>query len=97
VSISPIAPPAVPPAKGFTKELRTALASTDKEVGSLALLTYLGACAAALRYRVRGEMTLALVGGAFCIFVIGWSTLPVLIATFICLVLFVLIYLALSG
>jgi len=62
-----------------------------------ALLTYLGACAAALRYRVRGEMTLALVGGAFCIFVIGWSTLPVLIATFICLVLFVLIYLALSG
>ena len=46
-----------------------------------ALLTYLGACAAALRYRVRGELSLAVVGGAFCVFVIAWSTLPVLIAT----------------
>jgi len=61
-----------------------------------ALLTYLGACAAALRYRVRGELTLAVVGGAFCIFVIAWSTLPVLIATLICLMLFALLYIPLS-
>jgi arginine:agmatine antiporter len=61
-----------------------------------ALLTYLGACAAALRYRVRDEWMLALVGGAFCIFVIAWSTLPVLIATLICLVLFAALYLPLS-
>ena len=61
-----------------------------------ALLTYLGACAAAVRYRVRGELTLALVGGAFCVFVIAWSTLPVLIATLICLVLFALLYVPLS-
>jgi arginine:agmatine antiporter len=61
-----------------------------------ALLTYLGACAAALRYRVRDEWMLAIVGGAFCIFVIAWSTLPVLIATLICLVLFAALYLPLS-
>jgi arginine:agmatine antiporter len=61
-----------------------------------ALLTYLGACAAALKYRVRGELLLALIGGAFCMFVIAWSTLPVLIATGICLVLFALLYLPLS-
>jgi arginine:agmatine antiporter len=61
-----------------------------------ALLTYLGACAAALRYRVPGELLLALVGGAFCIFVFAWSTPPVLIATGICLVLFALLYLPLS-
>jgi len=61
-----------------------------------ALLTYLGACAAALRYRVRDELALALVGGAFCVFVIAWSTVPVLIATLICLVLFALLYLPLS-
>jgi arginine:agmatine antiporter len=61
-----------------------------------ALLTYLGACAAAVRYRVRGELALALIGGAFCVFVIGWSTTPVLVATVICLVLFALLYLPLS-
>jgi arginine:agmatine antiporter len=61
-----------------------------------ALLTYLGACAAAVRYRVAGERALALTGGAFCIFVILWSTLPVLIATLICLVLFALLYVPLS-
>ena len=38
-----------------------------------ALLTYLGACAAALKYRVRGELALAVIGGVFCVFVIGWS------------------------
>jgi arginine:agmatine antiporter len=60
-----------------------------------ALLTYLGACAAALRYRVAGERTLALVGGVFCVFVIGWSTLPVLVATLICMAIFALLYLPL--
>jgi arginine:agmatine antiporter len=61
-----------------------------------ALLTYLGACAAALKYRVVGERSLAVIGALFCIFVIGWSTQPVLIATVICLVLFALLYLPLS-
>ena len=61
-----------------------------------ALLTYLGACAAALKYRVAGERWLALVGGMFCVFVIGWSTLPVLVATLISLGVFVLLYLPLS-
>lgn len=61
-----------------------------------ALLTYLGACAAAIRYRVRGELSLALIGGAFCVFVIGWSTPPVLYATLICLALFALLYVPLS-
>jgi hypothetical protein len=57
-----------------------------------ALLTYLGACAAALRYRVAGEKVLAIVGAAFCVFVIGASSVPVLAATAICMVLFVLCY-----
>jgi amino acid transporter len=57
-----------------------------------ALLTYLGACAAALRYRVSGEKTLALTGAVFCVFVIGWSTTPVLVATGISLAVFVLLY-----
>jgi arginine:agmatine antiporter len=61
-----------------------------------ALLTYLGACAAALRYRVPGERTLAMVGSAFCVFVIAWSTQPVLIATLVCLALFALLYWPLS-
>jgi arginine:agmatine antiporter len=61
-----------------------------------ALLTYLGACAAAIKYRVRGERTLAIVGGLFCVLVIAWSTTPVLIATGICLALFVAFYLVMS-
>jgi arginine:agmatine antiporter len=60
-----------------------------------ALLTYLGACAAALRYRVAGERTLAVIGAVFCVFVIGWSSVPVLSATLICMVLFALLYLPL--
>jgi len=60
-----------------------------------ALLTYLGACAATLRYRIAGEKTLALVGAAFCVFVIAWSSLPVLKATAICMALFVACYLPL--
>ncbi len=50
-----------------------------------ALLTYLGACAAALRYRLRGEYVLAVIGGAFCVFVIALVHAPVLDATVICL------------
>jgi arginine:agmatine antiporter len=61
-----------------------------------ALLTYLSACAAALKYRMVGEKTLAIVGGMFCLFVIGWSTVPVLIATLISLGVFVLLYWPLS-
>lgn len=61
-----------------------------------ALLTYLGACAAALKYRVAGERLLAVIGAVFCVFVIGWSTLPVLVATLISLGVFVLLYLPLS-
>lgn len=63
-----------------------------------ALLTYLGACAAALKYRAHGEVWLAVVGGAFCLFAIlfGWSSWAVFYATIICLVLFVLLYVPLS-
>jgi arginine:agmatine antiporter len=61
-----------------------------------ALLTYLGACAAALKYRVRGELLLAAIGAAFCVFVIAMSTAPVLKATVICLGLFGLLYFPLS-
>lgn len=57
-----------------------------------ALMTYLAACAAALKYRVRGEMALAVIGGLFCVFVIAWSTRPVLIASAICLVIFLALY-----
>lgn len=57
-----------------------------------ALLTYLGACAAALKYRVAGERGPAMIGGVFCVFVIGWSTTPVLIATLISLGVFALLY-----
>src|SRR4051812_45558232 len=60
-----------------------------------ALLTYLGACAAALKYRVAGEKALAIIGAVFCVFVIGWSTWPVLEATLACMGLFVLLYLPL--
>jgi arginine:agmatine antiporter len=61
-----------------------------------ALLTYLGACAAALRYRLPGEIVLAVVGAFFCVFVIGWSSWPVLKATAICMTVFVLCYLPLA-
>jgi hypothetical protein len=61
-----------------------------------ALLTYLGACAAALKYRVAGEKFLAVVGAVFCVFVIGWSTQPVLVATLVSLAVFVVLYLPLS-
>ncbi len=61
-----------------------------------ALLTYLGCCAAALRYRVAGERTLAIIGAAFSVFVIAWSSWPVLKVTLILMAIFVLCYLPLS-
>ena len=61
-----------------------------------ALLTYLGCCAAALRYRVAGERTLAIIGAAFSVFVIGWSSWPVLKVTLILMAVFVLCYLPLA-
>jgi arginine:agmatine antiporter len=65
---------------------------------TFALLTYLGACCAALKYRVRGELALAIVSGGFCLLAIlfGWSSIDVVIATVACLVFFVLCYLPLS-
>jgi arginine:agmatine antiporter len=57
-----------------------------------ALMTYLAACAAAVKFRVRGEMALAVTGGLFCVFVIAWSTRPVLIASGICLVILLALY-----
>jgi arginine:agmatine antiporter len=62
-----------------------------------ALLTYGGACAAALKYRVAGERTLAVIGAAFCAFVIVRASVPGLIATLVCLALFVLLYLPLRS
>lgn len=56
------------------------------------LLTYLGACAAAIRARVRGEVVLALVGAGFCVFVIAWSSAQVLVATGLCMAIFLLCY-----
>jgi arginine:agmatine antiporter len=61
-----------------------------------ALLTYTAACAAAMKYRVRGEITLAVIGAAFSIFFIAYSTVPVLTATAICMGIFVLCYLPLA-
>ena len=61
-----------------------------------ALLTYLGCCAAALRYRVAGERTLAIIGAAFSVFVIAWSSWPVLKVPLILMAIFVLCYLPLS-
>ncbi len=57
------------------------------------LLTYLAACAAALRYRVAGEGALALVGGAFCILYVVGSSPKVLLATAIYMVVCAACYL----
>ncbi len=57
-----------------------------------ALLTYLGACLAALKYGFANERRVAIVGAAFCFFVIAWSTLTVLKVTLICLAVFVVCY-----
>jgi len=63
-----------------------------------ALLTYLGACFAALKYRVANEKSLAIIGAVFCLFCIlfGWSSVDVIVATLVCMVFFVLCYLPLS-
>jgi arginine:agmatine antiporter len=60
------------------------------------LLTYLGGCAAALRYRLRGALPFAAIGAVFCVTVIAFSSTQVLIATGTCLGFFVLCYLPLS-
>jgi arginine:agmatine antiporter len=57
------------------------------------LLMYLGGCAAAIKYRLRGAYALAAIGGAFCICVIAWSSGPALKATGLCLVVLALFYL----
>jgi amino acid transporter len=57
------------------------------------LLMYLGGCAAAIKYRLRGAYVMAAVGGAFCIFVIAWSSAPSLKATALCMVVLALFYL----
>jgi len=57
------------------------------------LLMYLGGCAAAIKYRLRGAYVLAAIGGAFCVCVIAWSSGPALKATGLCLVVLALFYL----
>lgn len=85
---------------GTTTILITVSPTMGRQFGLLAeastlfaLLTYLLACVAAIKYRVRGELALAVIGGFFCVFVIGWSTAEVLAATAICLVLLAAVYL----
>ena len=60
------------------------------------LLTYLGGCAAALRYRLRGALPFAAIGAVFCVTVIVFSSTPVLMATAVCLGIFMVCYLPLS-
>jgi arginine:agmatine antiporter len=57
------------------------------------LLMYLGGCAAAIKYRLRGAYALAAIGGAFCVCVIAWSSEPALKATGLCVVVLALFYL----
>ena len=57
------------------------------------LLMYLGSCAAAIKYRLRGAYVLTAIGGAFCICAIAWSSVPSLEATAVCLVVLALFYL----
>jgi hypothetical protein len=64
-----------------------------------ALMTYLGACAAAIRYHLqgtRGEIGLAIVGALFCVAVIALSTRPVLFTFLIGLGVFALLYVPLA-
>ena len=57
------------------------------------LLMYLGGCAAAIKYRLRGAYALTAVGGAFCICAIAWSSAASLEATALCMVVLALLYL----
>ena len=54
---------------------------------------YLGGCAAAIKYRLRGAYAWRAIGGAFCMCVIAWSSGPSLKATGMCLVVLALFYL----
>jgi arginine:agmatine antiporter len=57
------------------------------------LLMYLGGCAAAIKYRMRGAYVLTAIGGAFCICAIVWSNPVSLKATGLCLAALALFYL----
>ena len=57
------------------------------------LLMYLGGCAAAIKYRMRGAYALTAIGGAFCICAIVWSNPASLKATALCLAALALFYL----
>jgi arginine:agmatine antiporter len=57
------------------------------------LLMYLGGCAAAIKYRMRGAYVLSAIGGAFCICAIAWSSWASLKATGLCLIVLALFYL----
>jgi hypothetical protein len=54
------------------------------------LLMYLGGCAAAIKYRLRGAYVLSAIGGAFCICATAWSSAASLKATALCLVVLAL-------
>jgi hypothetical protein len=56
------------------------------------LLMYLGGCAAAIKYRLRGAYVLSAIGGAFCICAIAWSSAASLKATALCLVVLAMFY-----
>jgi arginine:agmatine antiporter len=57
------------------------------------LLMYLASCAAAIKYRLAGAWPLSVVGGAFCLCAIAWSSEASLKATAACLVVLALFYL----
>jgi arginine:agmatine antiporter len=57
------------------------------------LLTYVAGCAAAIRYGARGELTLAVLGSLFCVYVIVESNVPVLKVAFLLMVAAALCYL----
>ncbi len=56
------------------------------------LLMYLGGCAAAIKYRLRGAYVLSAIGGTFCICAIAWSSAASLKATALCLVVLAMFY-----
>ena len=57
------------------------------------LLMYLASCAAAIKYRLPGVYVLTVIGGAFCLCAIAWSSPATLKATAVCLVVLALFYL----
>jgi arginine:agmatine antiporter len=57
------------------------------------LLMYLASCAAAIKYKLAGAWPLIVVGGAFSLVAIAWSSEKSLLATAACLVVLALFYL----